>query len=161
MTEQTIPFEESDSVLAPLEEAEVEQAPVEEMLPKEEADQSQRELEELLPDYEKMAAEDLALLQSRFPLCRSMTHITEMQNPLRYAELRDLGLSPEEAYIATNYPRLLAREKDNRSHLHSAVPKGARGESMNAEALAQARELFGNLSDSELLSLYRRATKTR
>lgn len=161
MTEQTISFEESDLALAPLEEAEAEQEAVEEALPKEEAEPDERVAEELLPDYEKMAAEDLAFLQSRFPLCRSMTHISQMQNPLRYAELRDLGLSPEEAYIATNYPRLLAREKDNRSHLHSAVPKGARGESMSADALAQARELFGNLSDSELLSLYRRATKTR
>lgn len=116
-------------------------------------------LEEDLPNYEAMAAEDLRILQSRFAVCRQISHISQLQNPLRYAQLRDLGLSPEEAYLATNYARLSAYQKDNRSHLHSAIPKGAGGESMSAEALSQARDLFGNLSDGELLSLYRRATK--
>ena len=88
-----------------------------------------------------------------------MTHISQVQNPLRYAQLRDLGLSPEEAYLATNYARLSAYQRDNRSHLFSAIPKAAKGESMSAEALAEARELFGELSDGELISLYRRATK--
>ena len=106
-----------------------------------------------------MAEEDLRILQSRFAVCRQISHISQLQNPLRYAQLRDLGLSPEEAYLATNYARLSAYQKDNRSHLHSAIPKGAGGESMSAEALSQARDLFGNLSDGELLSLYRRATK--
>lgn len=117
--------------------------------------------EEPATDYEAMAREDLAVLQSKFPTCRGITHIGELQNPLRYAELRDLGLSPEEAYLATNYARLSAYQKDNRSHLYSAIPKSAKGESIRADALAQARDLFGDLSDGELISLYRRATNTR
>ena len=109
-------------------------------------------------DYEKMAEEDLKTLKAKFPPCRQMTHIGELQNPLRYAALRDLGLSPEEAYLATNYPRLAAFTKDNRGHLSSAVPKGAAGDGMSAADLSMARDLFGDLSDSELVSLYRRAT---
>ena len=128
-------------------------------VPEDEAEDLFMEKEDL-PNYEAMAAEDLRILQSRFAVCRQISHISQLQNPLRYAQLRDLGLSPEEAYLATNYARLSAYQKDNRSHLHSAIPKGAGGESMSAEALSQARDLFGNLSDGELLSLYRRATKS-
>ncbi len=134
-------------------------------LPSFEEAEQQGEEETPLPeeeiDYEKMAEEDLRVLQSKFSVCRGITHISQLQNPLRYAELRDLGLSPEEAYLATNYARLSAFQKDNRSHLYSAIPKGAKGESISADALAQARDLFGDLSDGELISLYRRATGKR
>ena len=136
-----------------------------ESLPDADAAEEQGEEDAPLPeeeiDYEKMAEEDLRVLQSKFSVCRSITHISQLQNPLRYAELRDLGLSPEEAYLATNYARLSAFQKDNRSHLYSAIPKGAKGESISADALAQARDLFGDLSDGELISLYRRATGKR
>ena len=109
-------------------------------------------------DYEQMAADDLATLKEKFHICRSYSHISQLQNPLRYAELRDLGLSPEEAFLATNHERLLSRAYDNRSHLRSAVPKEAGGVGMSASELRQARELFGNASDAYLTSLYRRAT---
>ncbi|MBO5789133.1 MAG: hypothetical protein J6R42_04230, partial [Clostridia bacterium] len=32
-------------------------------------------------DYEKMAEEDLKTLKAKFPPCRQMTHIEELQNP--------------------------------------------------------------------------------
>ena len=109
-------------------------------------------------DYEQMAADDLATLKEKFQICRSYSHISQLQNPLRYAELRDLGLSPEEAFLATNHERLLSRAYDNRRHLRSAVPKEAGGAGMSASELRQARELFGGESDAYLASLYRRAT---
>lgn len=130
----------------------------EEDIPEKALDEIGSAKSEGIRDYAQMAQEDLLALQDKFPLCRAMTHISQLQNPLRYAELRELGLSPEEAYLATNYARLSAYQKDNRSHLHSAIPKAAKGDGITADALSQARELFGNLSDGELISLYRRAT---
>lgn len=106
-------------------------------------------------DYAAIAAADLVELKEQFPELSEYEDITEIDNPLRYAALRDLGLTPREAYLATNERH---RRIDNRAHLSTAVPKGAgvpRG-GMSREELYRARELFGNMSDAELHSLYRK-----
>ncbi len=76
----------------------------------------------------------------------------------RYAELRALGLTPAEAYLATrqNEPGF-----DNRSHLTAALPKSSpiTKNQMSRQELDMARSLFGELDDSELRSLYKRVTK--
>ena len=107
-------------------------------------------------DYETVIAEDLAALKNEFPELRSIENITELDNPLRYAALRDLGLTPAEAYLAT----LKRTKRDNRAHLTTAygknasVPSGA----MTQRELAEAREIFGNLGDLEIQRLYKRVT---
>ena len=53
------------------------------------------------PNYEEIIAEDIKLLKAEFPELYAMEDITELENPLRYAALRDLGLSAQEAYLAT------------------------------------------------------------
>ena len=108
-------------------------------------------------DYEAVMAEDLATLKRQFPELRALTDISRLRNPLRYAALRDLGLSAEEAYMAACAPR---HHRDSRAHLTSAVPKSsAKGAaSMTHGELAVARELFSDMSDAELNSLYRRVT---
>lgn len=106
-------------------------------------------------DYAALAAADLAELKGQFPELCTIENIAEIDNPLRYAALRDLGLTPREAYLATNERHHRA---DNRAHLSAAVPKGAgtpKG-GMSREELYRARELFGNMSDTELQSLYRK-----
>ena len=109
-------------------------------------------------DYESLMMEDLAELKREFSELDSIENITELSNPLRYAALRDLGLSPREAYLATS-PRKTAT--DNRAHLSSAVgrttsrPKTA----IPPAQLRLARELFSDLSDAEINALYRRVTK--
>lgn len=108
-------------------------------------------------DYEAIIASDIATLKSEFPELKDLTEITELNNPLRYAALRDLGLSPVEAYMAT--ARRLTQ--DTRSHLRSAHGRSAAAPTsmMTQYELATARELFPGLNDSDLQRLYKKVTK--
>ena len=76
----------------------------------------------------------------------------------RYKELRALGLSPAEAYLATA-PREI--HSDSRSHLTGSVPKAASVPSfaMSREELAIARSLFEDLEDGEIRKLYKKVNK--
>lgn len=105
-------------------------------------------------DYAALAGRDLAELAELFPEVRGKASITELNNPLRYAALRDLGLSPKEAYLATRDRRTA---EDNRQHLVSRVPSGAGSSStLSGKDLDMARELFGTLSDREIQRLYKK-----
>lgn len=105
--------------------------------------------------YEELARRDLEEIRAKFPETRGLRSITALPNALRYAELRDLGLSPTEAYLATGR---LRPASDNRAHLNSKVPKGSseRGSFMKLSELNSARELFSSLSDEEIQRLYKR-----
>ena len=109
-------------------------------------------------DYEALAAEDMRQLITLFPHLEGKRSVAELDNPLRYAALRDLGLTPAEAYLATNYR---ARSYDNRSHLQSAVPKPAAAQPnlLGSRELEAARELFADLSDREIQRLYKKVSK--
>lgn len=108
-------------------------------------------------DYEALIASDVEVLRSEFPELRDIRDITDLNNPLRYAALRDLGLSAQEAYMAT----AKRKSQDTRSHLKSAHGRSAAlGTGMMSQhELAAARELFPNMSDSDLQRLYKRVTK--
>ena len=82
----------------------------------------------------------------------------ELYDTERYAELIALGLSAREAYLATAKVRTV--KSDNRSHLSSAVPRGAKSPigKMSASELRAARELFAGASDQEIIRLYKRVT---
>ena len=108
-------------------------------------------------DYEKLIMEDVALLKAEFPELVGINDITDLNNPLRYAALRDLGLTPAEAYMAT----AKRSTQDTRSHLKSAFGKSAAPASamISQYELATARDLFPGMSDSELQRLYKKVTK--
>lgn len=110
------------------------------------------------PDYASLAISDMRELIAMFPHLEGKTSVSELENPLRYAALRDLGLTPREAYLATASH---VGAYDNRSHLRSAVPRGAgaMGAAMSARELEDARELFSGLSDREIQKLYKKVTK--
>ena len=104
-------------------------------------------------DYAELAARDAQELASEFSELRGLKDITELENPLRYAALRDLGLTPAEAYLATTR----TRKRDNRAHLHATRGISASHNTVMTEnELAAARELFNGVSDSEIRSLYKR-----
>ncbi len=110
-------------------------------------------------DYEKIIEEDLEVLRSLFPEISEITDITELENPERYAALRDLGLSQEEAYRATT--KKVFAKHDTRAHLRSSAPKGAgapRG-TMSYRDMETARELFPGISDAEIQRLYKKVTR--
>ena len=108
-------------------------------------------------DYEALVNSDIEALKSEFPELQDITDITDLNNPLRYAALRDLGLSPAEAYMAT----AKRRTQDTRAHLRSAHGKSAAANvgMMSQYELATARDLFPGLSDLELQRLYKKVTK--
>ena len=109
-------------------------------------------------DYEALAREDAKILASIFPSLRGIESVAELKNPLRYAALRDLGLTPKEAYLATCEP---TAAYDNRSHLISTVrdKRGSAEVLMTHSELEAARELFSGLSDREIHALYKKVTK--
>ena len=108
-------------------------------------------------DYEALMKSDLEELKGEFPELSDIKSLAEIKNPLRYGALRDLGLSPTEAYLAA---RGKVARSDNRSHLSYSVPKsaGSPGGAMSHSELESARELFCGMSDSEIQSLYKRVT---
>ena len=107
-------------------------------------------------DYETLMKEDIAELKSEFSELYGVRDISELDNPLRYAALRDLGLTPKEAYLATRK----TRREDNRSHLYSsAAIRASREGSIPESELNAARELFSDMSDGEIRKLYKKVTK--
>lgn len=110
-------------------------------------------------DYGRIVAEDIATLRVSFPELGNLSDITELQNPMRYAALRDLGLSAAEAYLATTPSRAVY---DNRSHLSGAFPKTKSTPPTGGMTRAEwnmAKELFPELSDGEIYELYKKATE--
>lgn len=108
-------------------------------------------------DYDELIAKDVAELKASFPELADLGDITELDDPLRYGALRDLGLTPEEAYRAT---ARRTRRSDNRAHLKSSAPRHAAAPngSLPYAELQAARELLG-VSDAELQRLYKRVTR--
>lgn len=108
-------------------------------------------------DYSALARADLAELRAGFPELAELTDVSALKNPTRYGALRDLGLTPTEAYLASCGIR---RAPDTRAHLTSAVPAGARvATEMSRRDYALAKELFSDMTDSDIRRLYRRVTK--
>ena len=149
--------EESDTGASEVSEAEAEvgnepQAPAEE-----EGEKAEDKVYDAV-DYGEIEKQDLEELRALFPHLKNTASITELENPLRYAALRDLGLTPKEAYLATSEP---IRKYDNRSHLRSSVPKSATAPSgiLTRGELETARELFSGLSDREIQQLYKKVSR--
>ncbi len=108
--------------------------------------------------FDKLAKEDIDEIHRAFPESREIESVTQLDNPLRYAALRDLGLTAREAYLATQSRR---EHYDNRKHLRGSVPSAsyASSDAMSQAELSVARELFSGLDDRELQRLYKKVTK--
>lgn len=117
-------------------------------------------------EAEKILSADLAAIKAEFKGAEKFNSVAEFPNIKKFGEMRDLGLSAVEAFrvaqpdiVAENFaPHAVA---DSKSHLKSAVPKGARDTSITIPSgeLDEYRELFPGKSDAELNALYKRATK--
>ena len=108
-------------------------------------------------DYERLLNEDMRELSETVAEGRAIT-VTDLKDPLRYGALRDLGLSPREAFLATGG---LNGAEDNRAHLYSSVPRARSSpyKDIPRDHLELARELFDGMSDTDILTLYRKVTK--
>ena len=86
--------------------------------------------------------------------------ITEMREELneeRYLELRALGLTPEEAYLASARPKKL---RPTTAHLSDSTPKSmkSREAKIPYTELMRARQIFVGMDDSEIQRLYKKVT---
>jgi len=109
------------------------------------------------PDYAEILEADMNELSEEFS-SGAQIKITDLRNPIRYGALRDLGLTPKEAYLASGGKK---EKANNRAHLSSSVPRkiSASFSEMPRAELDAARELFSDMSDSEIRNLYRKVTK--
>lgn len=117
-------------------------------------------------EAEQILSADLAAIKAEFKGAEKFSSVAEFPNIKKFGEMRDLGLSAVDAFrvaqpdiVAESFaPRAVA---DSKSHLKSAVPKGARDTSITIPSgeLDEYRELFPGKSDAELNALYKRATK--
>ena len=74
-------------------------------------------------------------------------------DPKRYSELRAMGLSMKEAFLATS-ERI--RPANNKRHLTDSMPKGAKSpaSAMTKREIELARILFDGMSDEQIKKLY-------
>ncbi len=132
------------------------------------ADEAMKALQRL--EFEKLMKEDLAQIHAAFPETRKYDSVTKLPNFQRFGQLRDAKLSPKEAYIASHPDEVMqgvanATKKSNLSdtkkHLSPAVSKSSHDRStmITKAEIAQYREIFPNMSDKEIVSLYRQAQK--
>ena len=109
-------------------------------------------------DYAEMAREDLQVICALRPEYASCKHLSELPFAQRFAKLRELGLSAEEALGAVDR----AAPRGGKEHLRTVSPRAAseRGQGMTVREMEAARELFGDrLSDREITELYRRVAR--
>ena len=115
--------------------------------------------------FRRQAEEDLAILRQIDLETAAYRHLGEMPGAIRFAELRELGLSVEEAYYAVRgaKPEKPTPDRGGRAHLHASVPGRAAtgGVGMTVGEIEAARRLFPGLPDREIASLYRRVNENR
>ncbi len=119
-------------------------------------------------EFEKLARADLAELHAAYPETKQYTDIRNLPDDIlkKFGRYRDLGLPAKEAYAAANPDGIrtsvatAVKKKslhESKSHLHTAVPKGSKDDGivMPKKDMAYWRDLFPNMSDKEIKSLYK------
>ena len=124
----------------------------------EESEQSNGSDENNTDKLDELLAEDIDTLASAFPELSSLNDLSELHGYERYVELRAMGATATEAYLATAKRTV---KQDSRAHLRSTVSATASipGSAMTARQLREAREIFSGMSDEEIRALYKKVTK--
>ncbi len=123
-------------------------------------------------EFEKLAAADLAELHAAYPETKQYKHLRNLPDDIKqkFGRFRDAGLSAKEAYAAANPDGIrttvatAVKKKslhDSKSHLRTSVPKGSKDDGivMPKSEMAHWRDLFPNMSDKEIRSLYKSTAK--
>ena len=118
----------------------------------------QHENESADTDYEEILTSDMEELRESFSELGADFSVTDLKNPIRYGALRDMGLTPREAYLATGGR---ARTQDNRAHLTVSAPTSLAKRSLGIprSELKIAREIFSDMSEAELHKLYKKVSE--
>ena len=154
--------------------AEAAEIPVEEYRRKKAERMQQEEAMRLVQKqkFDEKIRADLAAVQKAYPNTKQYKSVFEFPNFAKFSRYRDLGLPPDEAYIAANPKGVMtsvagaaqqqARNLSNtKDHLRSNVPVGSKDKSItiSKKQMAEYRDLFPNLSDKEIVALHKQTMK--
>ena len=121
--------------------------------------------------FDEKIRSDLAAVQRAYPETKAYNSVYDFPNFAKFSQYRDLGLPPEDAYIAANPKSVMTSVADaakqqtlnlnNKDHLRSNVPKSSKENStvISKKQMAEYKELFPNLSDKEIVALYKQTIK--
>ena len=122
--------------------------------------------------FEEKIRADLTAVQTAYPETKQYKSVYEFPNFAEFSKYRDLGLSPEKAYIAANPQGVMTsvaesvKQQTNnlagtKDHLRSNVPVGSRDKSVTItkKQLSEYRDLFPNMSDKEIIALHKKTMK--
>lgn len=138
---------------------------------KDERERAERAVREVQnAKFDAKIAADLAEVQAAYPDAAKYASVKDFPNFKEFGRLRDLGLSPKQAYIAAhpdavreNVAQATRRQtlNDGKGHLKPAVSRASKDTSlkMTRRELAECRDLFHGMSDKEILALYRSTAK--
>lgn len=144
----------------------------EEYLQKRKEDENRAEADLILKRtrYEELKKADLAAIQAVYPEAKQYDDVERFPNFKRFGELRDKGLTPIEAYVATHPEKVgesaaaAAKQRSlngTKQHLRSAVPRRSSDNSikMSRSTLEYWRGIFPEKSDKEIAALYKQTAK--
>ncbi len=100
------------------------------------------------------SADDIEELKKQFPELSDTRASEELLGSEKYKRFRSLGLTPTEAYMACGGGRVKERLRPS-----SPLSVKRRDVGISDHQLRMARELFSEMSDTEIQALYRRVTK--
>jgi hypothetical protein len=122
--------------------------------------------------FEEKKRADLIAVQQEYPDAKKYNSVEEFPHFAKFAEMRDKGLSPAEAYLVANSKGVISNVVDStkqsarnlsstKEHLRSNVPAGAKDKSItiSKRQMAEYRDLFPDMSDKELVALYKQTMK--
>lgn len=116
--------------------------------------------------YAEMAAKDLAALKDAGLIDSKVTQLRDIENVRRFAQLREMGLTAEEAYRAANGAKLDERAATaarnhvgGKDHLtpHRSRPGATKGSVMSASERAMFKSLLRTDDDKAIEAAWKRA----
>ena len=123
--------------------------------------------------FDRMIENDIAAIRQAYPEMHDLSSVKEFDDPKRFGELRDRGLSASEAFLVTNRAGLEAARKKQKEVAEVAAAKqagkahltgdGGRSAQTSDEVPPEVRKtmlgMYPDLSDKEMKRLYRQARK--
>lgn len=121
--------------------------------------------------FDRMIEKDIAAIRQAYPEMHDLSSVKEFDDPKRFGELRDRGLSASEAFLVTNRAGLEAARKKQKKAAEAAAAKqagkahltgdGGRSAQTSDEVPPEVRKtmlgIYPDLSDKEMKRLYRQA----
>ena len=121
--------------------------------------------------FDRMIEKDIAAIRQAYPEMHDLSSVREFDDPKRFGELRDRGLSASEAFLVTNRAGLEAARKKQKEAAEAAAAKqagkahltgdGGRSAQTSDEVPPEVRKtmlgIYPDLSEKEMKRLYRQA----